>query len=131
MALARQIPRPFDVVVVAETRAIGRRDRVFWRWVWELQDLGISVAVVDKDIDNTTEDGEAAMREEANYAFKEYVRIRNRLRKAGMSGVSPATDTALRTREGRENRDWLSTCMRTIVDATALMSTTCSTQPAD
>jgi DNA invertase Pin-like site-specific DNA recombinase len=78
MKLARQEPRPFDVVVVSETRAIGRKDRAFWRWVWELQDLGVFVAVVDKNIDNTTEDGEAAMREEANYAFKEYTRIRVR-----------------------------------------------------
>ncbi|MFF3363617.1 recombinase family protein [Streptomyces misionensis] len=78
MELARQEPKPFDVVVVSETRAIGRKDRAFWRWVWELQDLGVFVAVVDKDIDNTTEDGESAMREEANYAFKEYTRIRVR-----------------------------------------------------
>ncbi|MGW2169116.1 recombinase family protein [Streptomyces sp. NPDC001705] len=78
MKLARQEPRPFDVVVVNETRAIGRTDRVFYRWVWELQDLGIFVAIVDKNIDNTTEEGEAAMREEANYAFKEYTRIRVR-----------------------------------------------------
>ncbi|MEV4231065.1 recombinase family protein [Streptomyces bobili] len=78
MKLARQSPRPFDIVVVNETRAIGRTDRAFYRWVWELQDLGIFVAVVDKGIDNTTEDGEASMREEANYAFKEYTRIRVR-----------------------------------------------------
>jgi DNA invertase Pin-like site-specific DNA recombinase len=78
MKLARQDPKPFDIVVVNETRAIGRTDRAFYRWVWELQDLGIYVAVVDKDIDNTTEEGEAAMREEANYAFKEYTRIRVR-----------------------------------------------------
>jgi DNA invertase Pin-like site-specific DNA recombinase len=78
MALARQEPKPFDVVVVSETRAIGRKDRVFFRWVWELQDLGIHVAIVDKDIDNTTEAGEAELREEANYAFKEYTRIRVR-----------------------------------------------------
>ncbi|MCX5374175.1 recombinase family protein [Streptomyces sp. NBC_00103] len=78
MKLARQEPRPFDIVVVNETRAIGRTDRAFSRWVWELQDLGIYVAVVDKNIDNTTEEGEAQMREEANYAFKEYTRIRVR-----------------------------------------------------
>ncbi|UQA97645.1 recombinase family protein [Streptomyces halobius] len=78
MKLARQEPKPFDVVTVHETRAIGRTDRAFYRWVWELQDLGIFVAIADKDIDNTTEDGEAAMREEANYAFKEYTRIRVR-----------------------------------------------------
>ncbi|MFE4722179.1 recombinase family protein, partial [Streptomyces sp. NPDC056728] len=38
MELARQSPRPFDVVVVAETRAIGRKDRVFYEWVWMLKD---------------------------------------------------------------------------------------------
>jgi DNA invertase Pin-like site-specific DNA recombinase len=78
MKLARQEPRPFDVVVVSETRAIGRKDRVFWRWVWDLDELNISVAVVDKDFDTTTEEGEAQMRDEANYAFKEYTRIRVR-----------------------------------------------------
>jgi hypothetical protein len=66
------------VVVVSETRAIGRKDRVFWHWVWDLAALGVFVAVVDKDFDTTTEDGEAAMRDEANYAFKEYTRIRVR-----------------------------------------------------
>ncbi|MBT2384182.1 recombinase family protein [Streptomyces sp. ISL-11] len=78
MALAVQTPRPFDVVVVYETRAIGRKNRVFWEWVWKLQDLKIFVAVVDEDIDNTTEDGEARMREKANEAFKELARIRKR-----------------------------------------------------
>ncbi|MFD6250324.1 recombinase family protein, partial [Streptomyces roseolus] len=51
MAMARQSPRPFDVVVVPETRAIGREERVFWRWVWEMEDLGVFVAVADKGID--------------------------------------------------------------------------------
>lgn len=78
MEQAQMAPRPFDLVTVSETRAIGRTDRVFWRWVWELEDLGVFVAVADKDIDNTTEDGRAAMREEANYAFKEYARIKTR-----------------------------------------------------
>ncbi|MCX5206925.1 recombinase family protein [Streptomyces sp. NBC_00237] len=75
---SRKMPRPFDVVVVSEGRAIGRTDRAFWRWVWELEDLGIYVADAKKDIDNTTEVGKEAMREEANYAFKEYGRIRQR-----------------------------------------------------
>ncbi|MFH8587786.1 recombinase family protein [Streptomyces celluloflavus] len=78
MDLAVRTPRPFDVVVVYETRAIGRKNRVFWEWVWKLQDLGVFVAVVDEDIDNTTEDGEARMREKANEAFKELARIRKR-----------------------------------------------------
>jgi DNA invertase Pin-like site-specific DNA recombinase/transposase len=78
MKLARREPRPFDFVVVPETRAIGRKDRVFYRWVWELQDLGIHVAVVDKDFDTSTEAGQDRLREEFNYAAKEYTRIRVR-----------------------------------------------------
>ncbi|MEU5577814.1 recombinase family protein [Streptomyces huasconensis] len=78
MELAVQQPRPFDLVCVYETRAIGRKNRVFWEWVWKLQDLGIFVAVVDDDIDNTTEEGEARMRDKANEAFKELAKIRKR-----------------------------------------------------
>lgn len=78
MRLAAQTPRAFDVVVVYETRAVGRRNRVFWEWVWKLQDLGVFVAVVDDDIDNTTEEGEARMREKAEESFKELARIRKR-----------------------------------------------------
>ncbi|MEV5883131.1 recombinase family protein [Streptomyces sp. NPDC052020] len=78
MELAVQQPRPFDLVCVYETRAIGRKNRVFWEWVWKLQDLGIFVAVVDEDIDNTTEEGEARMRDKANEAFKELAKIRKR-----------------------------------------------------
>lgn len=78
MELAQQRSLPFDVVVVAETRAIGRQDRAFWMWVWSLKDLGVFVAIADRDIDNTTEQGEADMREEANYAFKEDALIRAR-----------------------------------------------------
>jgi DNA invertase Pin-like site-specific DNA recombinase len=68
----------FDVVVVPESRVIGRTDRAFWSWVWELEDQGIFVADAKTGMDNTTEEGKEAMREEANYAFKEYTRIRNR-----------------------------------------------------
>lgn len=78
MALAQQTPRPFDVVVVYETRAIGRKDRTFYRWWWSLEDLGIAVSVVDKDIDTTTEEGRQALLDEANDAFKEIAKIRKR-----------------------------------------------------
>ncbi|MEV4193498.1 recombinase family protein [Streptomyces toxytricini] len=78
MDLAVQVPRPFDLVCVYETRAIGRKNRVFWEWVWKLQDLGIFVAVVDEGIDNTTEEGESRMRDKANEAFAELARIRKR-----------------------------------------------------
>ncbi|MFE9660338.1 recombinase family protein [Streptomyces sp. NPDC005955] len=78
MELAVKEPRPFDLVCVYETRAIGRKNRVFWEWVWRLQDLGIFVAIVDEDIDNTTEEGESRMRDKANEAFKELTKIRQR-----------------------------------------------------
>ncbi|MFF8943535.1 recombinase family protein [Streptomyces sp. NPDC014864] len=78
MAMARQKPRSFDLVTVYETRALGREERAFYRWYWELEDLGIFVAVVDEDIDTTTEEGKARMRDKANEAFKELIRIRKR-----------------------------------------------------
>ncbi|MFE2263879.1 recombinase family protein [Streptomyces griseosporeus] len=78
MDLARQEPRPIDVVVVEETRAIGREDRAFFRWYWELEELGIFVAVVDEDIDTSTEAGRARMLDKANEAFKELTKIRKR-----------------------------------------------------
>lgn len=78
MDLAMRSPRPFDVVVVFESRAIGRKNRVFWEWVWKLKDLGVFVAIVDEDIDNTTEEGEARMQDKANEDFKELAKIRKR-----------------------------------------------------
>ncbi|ORT58234.1 recombinase family protein [Streptomyces sp. CB03238] len=75
---AQQIPRPFDVVVVPEERAIGRRDRAFWPWVWKLEDLGIFVAIVRGDYDNTTEAGRSRMRKEADRAEDERITIRDR-----------------------------------------------------
>lgn len=68
----------FDVVVVPESRVIGRTDRAYYSWVWELEDQGIFVADAKTGMDNTTEVGKEAMREEAHYAFKEYTRIRTR-----------------------------------------------------
>ncbi len=78
MRQARMMPKPFDVVVVHEDRAIGRKGRAFWPWVWELQDLGISTAVVVGDYDNTTEEGESRMRKAADRAEDELIVIRNR-----------------------------------------------------
>ncbi|MEU5379352.1 recombinase family protein [Streptomyces sp. NPDC005968] len=78
MELAQQKPRPFDVVVVPEGRAIGRLGRAYYPWVWKLEDLGVFVADATVDIDNTTDDGRDKMHEEATYAFKEYARIRSR-----------------------------------------------------
>jgi DNA invertase Pin-like site-specific DNA recombinase/transposase len=78
MELARQTPRPFDLVTVHETRALGREERAFYRWYWELEDLGVAVAVVDEDLDSTTEEGKARIRDKANEAFKELIRIRKR-----------------------------------------------------
>ncbi|MEV6513123.1 recombinase family protein [Streptomyces sp. NPDC051642] len=78
MENVREDPRPFDVVVVAEGRAIGRTGRAFWRWVWELEDLGVCVAVVKGDYDNTTADGRKKMRKDADYAEEEREVIRER-----------------------------------------------------
>ncbi|MEO3766168.1 recombinase family protein [Streptomyces sp. B5E4] len=68
----------FDVVVVKEGRAIGRTGRAFWRWVWELEDLGIFVAIAEGDVDNTTKDGRSEMRRQADYAETEWETIRTR-----------------------------------------------------
>lgn len=78
MAEAQKEPRPFDVVVVPEERAIGRRDRAFWPWVWALEDLGIFVSIVRGDYDNTTEAGRSRMRKEQDKAEDERITIRDR-----------------------------------------------------
>ncbi|CAL9370317.1 recombinase family protein [Streptomyces sp. enrichment culture] len=78
MEMARQEPRPFDLVGVNEGRAIGRTGRAFWRWVWELEDLGVYVAVAKKDYDNSTPAGRSQMRKDADYAEEERELIRDR-----------------------------------------------------
>ncbi|MFC3350472.1 recombinase family protein [Streptomyces echinoruber] len=78
MELARQKPRPFDLVAVHEERAIGRADRAFWPWVWELEDLGIFTAIVKGDYDNTTDEGRSRMRKAADRAEDERIIIRDR-----------------------------------------------------
>ena len=78
MEEARKVPRPFDIVAVNEGRAIGRTGRAFWKWVWELQELGIFVAVVKRDYDNSTPEGESQMRKDADYAEDERNIIRER-----------------------------------------------------
>lgn len=78
MEAARTTPRPFDMVVVNEGRVIGRTGRAFWRWVWELEDLGVYVAVVKKDYDNSTDRGRGQMRKDADYAEEERELIRER-----------------------------------------------------
>ncbi|MFG3718240.1 recombinase family protein [Streptomyces massasporeus] len=78
MELARQMPRPFDVVAVQEARAIGREGEAFWPWVWELKKLGIFVAVAKKDYDNTTDEGRSKMRKDADQAEDERILIRDR-----------------------------------------------------
>ncbi|MEU6610395.1 recombinase family protein [Streptomyces shenzhenensis] len=75
---ARKAPRPFDMVVVNEGRGIGRTGRAFWKWVWDLEDLGVYVAVVKKDYDNSTQGGRSQMRKDADYAEEERELIRER-----------------------------------------------------
>lgn len=78
MADAQRQPRPFDIVVVPDGRAIGRKGRAFWRWVWALEDIGVFVAVVADDYDNTTAEGRKKMRRDADYAETEWETIRDR-----------------------------------------------------
>ena len=78
MADAHRTPRPFDIVVVSEGRAIGRVGRAFWRWVWALEDIGVFVGVVEDDYDNSTPEGRKKMRRDADYAETEYEVIRKR-----------------------------------------------------
>ncbi|TQE24363.1 recombinase [Streptomyces ipomoeae] len=75
---AQKFPRPFDIVVVPDGRVIGRKGRAFWRWVWALEDLGVYVAVVADDYDNTTTEGRKKMRRDADYAETEWETIRDR-----------------------------------------------------
>ncbi|MBT2406954.1 MULTISPECIES: recombinase family protein [unclassified Streptomyces] len=74
---ARRAPRPFDMVVVNEGRAIGRTGRA-WRWVLELEDLGVSVAVVKGDYDSSTAAGRTKLLKDADYAEAEWEHIRSR-----------------------------------------------------
>lgn len=78
MTDAHRTPRPFDIVVVSEGRAIGRVGRAFWRWVWALEDIGVYVGVVEDDYDNSTAEGRKKMRRDADYAETEYEVIRKR-----------------------------------------------------
>lgn len=75
---ARRSPKPMDMVVVNEGRVIGRAGRAFWPWVWELEKLGIFVAVISKDYDNSTPDGRSKMRKDADYAEDEREAILSR-----------------------------------------------------
>ncbi|WP_159400392.1 recombinase family protein [Streptomyces sp. XY431] len=68
----------FDLVVVEKGDRIGRVGRAFWRWVWALEDMGIFVAITNRNIDNTTPEGRAQMRREADYAETEWENIRSR-----------------------------------------------------
>jgi DNA invertase Pin-like site-specific DNA recombinase len=116
--------RLFDVVVVEKGDRIGRTGRAFWRWVWALEDLGIFVAIVDRGIDNTTQEGRAQMRREADYAETEWENIRSRTqgacrrkrtrrarrRRRHVAGRRP-TDTASKGR-GHAGRTWSWTTKR-------------------
>ncbi|MCX4753405.1 recombinase family protein [Kitasatospora purpeofusca] len=85
--------REFDVVVVERGDRIGRVGRAFCRWVWALEDIGIFVAITNRNIDNTTPEGRAQMRREADYAETEWENIRSRtqggLQEKAEEGGSP------------------------------------------
>ncbi|MFF6809035.1 recombinase family protein [Streptomyces sp. NPDC012403] len=114
MRQARMTPRPFDVVTVYEDRAIGRKGRALWPWVWELQDLGVFTAVVVGGHDNATEEGESRIRKAADRAEDELIVIRNRTQggiqeKAECMGhegacLGGSVPYGRRVRQGREGR---------------------------
>ena len=93
MTDSRTVPRPFDMVVVNEGRVIGRTGRAFWRWVWDLEELGVFVAVVKKDYDNSTASGRGQMRKDADYAEEERELIRERtqagIQEKALAGLYP------------------------------------------
>lgn len=70
--------KKFDVVAVKAGDRIGRTGKAFWRWVWALEEIGICVALVNADLDNTTRQGRQEMRNQQNYAETEYETIRER-----------------------------------------------------
>jgi DNA invertase Pin-like site-specific DNA recombinase len=112
MSQARQQPRPWDVVVVNEERAIGRAGRAFWPWVWELEDLGVFVAVVKGDYDNTTPEGRSRMRKAADRAEDERETIRDRTQggiqeKAAIPAARPGTGTTSPTKAVSARAGWL------------------------
>ena len=93
MEAAQQTPRPFDIVVVPDARVIGRKGRAFWRWVWALEDIGVYVAVVADDYDNTTTEGRKKMRRDADYAETEWETIRDRTQ-GGLQEKAELTEAA-------------------------------------
>ncbi|WP_093819989.1 recombinase family protein [Streptomyces sp. PpalLS-921] len=105
-------PRPFDIVVMNEGRAIGRTGRAFWRWVWELQEIGIFVAVVKRDYDNSTPEGRARCgrmpitprTSGRSFASGPKAESRRRPRTAATPGARSLTATA----SGRAASSWMS-----------------------
>ncbi|MES5822009.1 recombinase family protein [Streptomyces sp. RG80] len=67
-----------DVIVVHRFDRIGRTGRVFWAWVWAMEDLGVSFASVAQDIDTTTELGRQQLQFHALMAEAERNLIRER-----------------------------------------------------
>jgi DNA invertase Pin-like site-specific DNA recombinase/transposase len=70
--------REFDLVAVKAGDRIGRTGRAFWTWVWALEALGVHVALVNVDLDNTTPRGREELRRQVDYAATEWQAIRER-----------------------------------------------------
>lgn len=67
-----------DVVVVHKWDRVGRTGRAFWRWIWELEDLGVEIVSVSQQIDTTTTQGKLMLQQYAAFAEFEYNLIRER-----------------------------------------------------
>jgi DNA invertase Pin-like site-specific DNA recombinase len=68
----------FDLVMVKAGDRIGRTKKAFWSWVWALEELGVHVALVNADLDNTTSQGREEMCRQQAYAEKEWETTRER-----------------------------------------------------
>lgn len=71
LARAKEMPRPFEKVVVSEGRAVGRSGREFWRAVWALEDLGVAVVIA-------SDDPEDSLLRQAEFAEAEWKAVRRR-----------------------------------------------------
>lgn len=109
-----------DVVVVYRFDRIGRTGRAFWRWVWALQEAGVSIVSVTQNIDTTTNDGKGQLGIYATFSEMEWNAIRERTqnglnmkaREGGWIGGRPPFGYEILDKGTRKSR--LSPCAKEI-----------------
>ncbi|MEU0948728.1 recombinase family protein [Streptomyces canus] len=60
-----------DVIVVHKWDRVGRTSRVFWTWIWAMEDLGVSFVSVAEDITPSTPSGRRQLQFHATMAERE------------------------------------------------------------